>query len=69
MASAKECTLNRTDLLIEKLEKLAAVPPVCIDKAFKRCGIDCEVTASSAFEAATKFAIWANKDCGLQESI
>ena len=35
MASAKECTVNRTDLLIEKLEKLAAVTPVCMDKAFK----------------------------------
>ena len=73
MASAKERTVNRTDLLIEKLEKLDAVLPVCIDKAFKYtvngCGIDCEVTACSAFEAATKFAIWANKDCGLQESI
>ena len=73
MASAKECTVNRTDLLTEKLEKLAAVPPVCIDKAFKYTvnafGIDCEVIASSAFEAATKFAIWAKEVCGLQESI
>ena len=73
MASAKECNVNPTDLLIEKLEKLAAVPPACIDKALKytinACGIDCEVTASSAFEAATKFAIWAKEVCGLQDSI
>ena len=73
MASAEEYTVNWTDLLIETLGKLAAVPPVCIDKAFKYaingCGKDCEVTASSAFEAATKFAIWATKGCGLQESI
>ena len=66
-------SVNRTDLLIEKLEKLAALPPVCIDKAFKYtvngCGIDCEVTTSLAFEAATKFAIWAKEVCGLQDSI
>ena len=60
MASAKECT-DGTDL-VEKLKKLASVPPIYIDKALKYtingCGIDCEVTASSAFGAATKFAIW-----------
>ena len=70
MASAKECT-DGTDL-VEKLKKLASVPPIYIDKALKYtingCGIDCEVTASSAFGAATKFAIWAKEVCGLEES-
>ena len=67
MASAKECIPN---VLSEKLEKLATVPPVSIDKAFKYtvkgCGIDCEVTASSTFEAATKFAIWAKEVFNLE---
>ena len=54
------------------LEKLASVPPFCSDKVLqykvsKSFEEQCVVTASSTFEAATKFAFWAT-DVGLLQS-
>ena len=54
-----------SDSLLQELEKLATVPPFRPEKPFnykvKGFAIESVLTASSTFEAATKFAFWANK--------
>ena len=53
------------DSLLKGLEKLATVPPFSTEKSLnykvKGLAIESVVTASSTFEAATKFASWASK--------
>ena len=54
-----------SDSLLQELEKLATVPPFRPEKPFnykvKGFAIESVLTASSTFEAATKFAFWANE--------
>ena len=54
-----------TDNLLEGLDKLATVPPFTPEKSLnykvKGLAIESVVTASSTFEAATKFAFWASE--------
>lgn len=64
-------TFTQSDSLAKQLEKLAAVPPTCPERSFiysvKGCEIEsADVTASSAFKAASKFAIWAKQVCCFQ---
>ena len=54
-----------SDRLLQELEKIATVPPFSPERSLnyrvKGFAIESVVTASSLFEAATKFAFWANE--------
>ena len=58
-------SFTESDSLLQELEKLATVPPFRPEKSFNYkvngFGIETVVTASSTFEAAIKFAFWANE--------
>ena len=52
-------SFTESDSLLQELEKLATVPP--FNYKVNGFGIETVVTASSTFEAAIKFAFWANE--------